>query len=66
MLQLVLQLGEFCDNLFAFCDGRLVFGVVQRAVYVVNALGDDDGPSRARRSVGKRRRVVGAVLFYCA
>ena len=65
VLELVLQLGEFCDDLFAFCNGRLIFGVVQRAMHVVNALGDDDGPSRARRSVSKRGRVVGAVLRWC-
>jgi hypothetical protein len=63
VLEFVLELGELSDNPFALGDGGLVFGVVERAVHVVNALGEDDGPSRARRRVRKRSRVAGAVLL---
>jgi hypothetical protein len=62
VLQLVLELGELCNDAFALADGVVVFGVVEGAVHVVNGLGDDDGPSRTRRRVCKRRGVVGVVL----
>jgi hypothetical protein len=62
VLKLVLELSELRHNLLAFALRHLVLCSVRRAVYVINALGDDDGPSFARRCVGERRRVASVVL----
>jgi hypothetical protein len=62
VLQLVLQLRELCHDPLALAELGLIRRGVRRAVHVVDGLGEDDGPSRARRRVRKRRRVAGAVL----
>jgi hypothetical protein len=62
VLQLVLELGELRHDPLALLLRLVALGGVGRAVHVIDALGDDDGPSLARRRVGKRRRVAGVVL----
>jgi hypothetical protein len=62
VLQLVLQLRQLRNNPFAFALRVRILGAVCRAMHVVNALSDDDGPSFAGRSMRERGRVAGVVL----
>ena len=62
VLQLVLEPTQLRDDPFALAALSLVAGGVRGAVDVVDALGDDDGPSLARRDVGERGRVARVVL----
>lgn len=53
VLELIFQLGKLRYDPFALFDCLLVFGSPDGTVDIVNALRDYDGPSFARRYVGK-------------
>ena len=64
VLQLVLELGKLGYNPFSLVLSLLILGTVCRAMYVIDTLGDDDGPSFTCGCVGERCWVAGAVLRY--
>lgn len=62
VLHFVLELGQLCNNLFAFTQCLIVLSAVRGAMDIINALCYDDRPSLSRRCMRERCRITGLVL----